>query len=197
MILTACSRLGEVEDPVFIDPRGAQIHGWVHEHFSGNATEDMFPRYLTSIYWSFQTMTTVGYGDYAANTESEMVTASISMLIGAGVFGMIVGKLSDLIRKQNPGDKYRAKIIAHISAYLGNRRVNAGLTRRVRGYFADHYNETTVFGECFQGCSTSVRADTIRPVAIAGATEMREYFDRLPTGPLSARVVHLPLWPFQ
>eukprot|EP01052_Picozoa_sp_SAG31_P028381 SAG31_NODE_2734_length_5172_cov_2.068007_5_plen_386_part_00 len=100
---------GTFDDMTFVAADGTVMHGWVRGQFGGNATSDYFPQYLAAIYWSFQTMTTVGYGDYPASTQPEMFAACAAMLIGAGIFGMIVGKLTDLVRKQNPGEKYRSK----------------------------------------------------------------------------------------
>ena len=60
---------------------------------------------VTSLYWSFMTMTTVGYGDISAQTPNEKWVAVFSMLAGGFVFGLVIGALSDLSRRSNPGQK--------------------------------------------------------------------------------------------
>lgn len=60
---------------------------------------------VTSLYWSFMTMTTVGYGDISAQTPNEKWVAICSMLAGGFVFGLVIGGLSDLSRRSNPGQK--------------------------------------------------------------------------------------------
>ena len=49
---------------------------------------------MASIYWAFTTMTTVGYGDVVVTTTLERGFCIVGMLIGATVFGYIVGNVS-------------------------------------------------------------------------------------------------------
>lgn len=118
-------------------------------------------RYLTSLYWAFMTMTTVGYGDIPAHTTYEKWAAVLGMLIGGFTFGLIVGALGEMARKANPGETFRAKKIAQISAYLGKRGITPDLLRRIRLYFQNHYETASVFA----------------------VNEYQDYFSRLPAEP--------------
>jgi hypothetical protein len=150
---------GDTPDVSAIRADGTAIEGWVENHFGGAASDtSYFPRYLASIYWSFMTMTTVGYGDIPAATNYEKWVAVFGMLIGGFTFGLIVGSLGEMARKANPGESYRQKKIAHTSSFLAGRGVSASLMRRVRVYFSNHYTINSVFG----------------------ANEVEEYFSRLP-----------------
>lgn len=48
-----------------------QAQGWVHDNDSDAilSNYDVTERYLTALYWAFQTVTTVGYGDVGARTQ--------------------------------------------------------------------------------------------------------------------------------
>lgn len=46
---------------------------------------------LTSLYWAFTTLTTVGYGDISAHTQWEKGFSVIMLMAGAAVFAMLVG----------------------------------------------------------------------------------------------------------
>lgn len=87
-------------------------------------------------------------------------TAVLGMLVGGFTFGLIVGSLGEMARKNNPGEAYRSKKIGHISAFLAGRQVSADLMRRVRMYFSNHYQLCSIFG----------------------TNALPEYFLRLPVG---------------
>ncbi len=60
---------------------------------------DMPPthQYLISLYWAFQTVTTVGFGDIAAITISERVLALFWMVFGVGFYSFTVGNLTSIL----------------------------------------------------------------------------------------------------
>lgn len=51
-------------------------------------------RYATSMYWALMTISTVGYGDYTAETNLEKIWCMVTMLVGSLVFAGITGILS-------------------------------------------------------------------------------------------------------
>lgn len=104
-------------------------------------------KYLTALYWAFMTMTTVGYGDLPAGTSYEKWVAVLGMLIGGFTFGLIVGALGEMARKANPGETFRTKKIGQISAYLARRGITPDLLRRIRLYFQNHYETSSVFAD--------------------------------------------------
>ena len=84
------------------------------EHIFGpnvhNTTEvPQSMKYVTALYWSFMTMTTVGYGDVHARTRLEKTVSIVAMLIGGFVFGLMIGSLSDISRRSNPAGKEKKK----------------------------------------------------------------------------------------
>jgi len=54
-------------------------------------------QYLASIYWSFSTLTTVGFGELNAQTISEKILAIIWMILGVGFYSFTIGNLSSII----------------------------------------------------------------------------------------------------
>lgn len=68
---------------------------WLFKHDLGDASnEDV---YLASIYWSFTTLLTVGYGDISAFTNSEIVVCILWMIIGVGFYTFTIGNLSSAL----------------------------------------------------------------------------------------------------
>jgi voltage-gated potassium channel Kch len=56
-------------------------------------------QYIYSIYWSMQTLTTVGYGDIGAITVGEKILSLIWMFFGVGFYSFTIGNLSSIIAK--------------------------------------------------------------------------------------------------
>lgn len=89
---------------------GPDVHNSTHIHQSS--------KYVTALYWSFMTMTTVGYGDIHARTMLEKSVSIVAMLVGGFVFGLMIGSLSDISRRANPAQKEAKKRIGWLSAYV-------------------------------------------------------------------------------
>ena len=54
-------------------------------------------QYLFAIYWAFQTLTTVGFGDIPAVTVFERVLALFWMIFGVGFYSFTIGNISSII----------------------------------------------------------------------------------------------------
>lgn len=54
-------------------------------------------RYVTSIYWSITTLTTVGYGDLHAENTREMIFDIFYMLFNLGLTAYLIGNMTNLV----------------------------------------------------------------------------------------------------
>jgi hypothetical protein len=54
-------------------------------------------QYLYALYWSSQTVITVGYGDIGSFTALEMLLSLFWMLFGVGFYSFIIGNYSSII----------------------------------------------------------------------------------------------------
>jgi hypothetical protein len=54
-------------------------------------------QYLASVYWTFQTLTTVGFGNIHAVTIPEKIISIIWMIFGVGFYSFTIGNLSQII----------------------------------------------------------------------------------------------------
>ena len=76
----------------------------------------------------------VGFGDVAATTMNELICSITGMMAGAFVFAMIVGNLSDVSRRANPGRRKQSKKTAEMYAYLHERGVPPHLRKRITAW---------------------------------------------------------------
>ena len=52
---------------------------------------------MHSFYWAFQTITTVGYGDFSITTNWEFVLCLFWMIIGVNFYTYVIGSVSSII----------------------------------------------------------------------------------------------------
>lgn len=75
--------------------------------------------FLDGLWWSFVTVTTVGYGDMSPRTGGGKVLAAIIMLIGIGVIGMLTGTISTFfINKKVSSRSFKENTIENIKKSL-------------------------------------------------------------------------------
>ena len=78
---------------------GTPANGWVMACTPANSWvmrldllyESTSMKYSFSMYWAFQTLTTVGYGDVRAVRNDERIIAIIWMVFGVGFYAYIIG----------------------------------------------------------------------------------------------------------
>ena len=56
-----------------------------------------FSIYLYSFYFIFVTMVTVGYGDFSAKTQLEMIICIFTMLFTCGVFAYALNSINSIL----------------------------------------------------------------------------------------------------
>ncbi len=76
--------------------------------------------YGNALWWSFVTLTTVGYGDISPVTLVGRITASILMLVGIGFLGMLTGTISTFFISKKSSTSYKNQIIDDIKTKLNN-----------------------------------------------------------------------------
>jgi hypothetical protein len=78
-------------------------------------------RYVTSMYWSITTLTTVGYGDLHAENTREMIFNIFYMLFNLGLTAYLIGNMTNLVvHGTSRTRKYRDTIQAATSFALRN-----------------------------------------------------------------------------
>lgn len=64
---------------------------------SDDAQSSVWKRYVTSMYWSIVTLSTVGYGDLHPVSTKEMVFDVFYMLFNLGLTAYLIGNMTNLV----------------------------------------------------------------------------------------------------
>jgi len=92
-------------------------------------------KYVASLYWSYSTITTVGYGDLVPTSTLERAVAIISMVIGVTVFGYFMGNMTSMVGAMNDAQQEHDKRMETIQKFLRFRDIPSGLADRVISYY--------------------------------------------------------------
>lgn len=64
---------------------------------AGIVGESVANQYVVSLYWSFQTFTSVGYGDITPATETERIICTFWPFVSVAVYSFLIGNVAVLI----------------------------------------------------------------------------------------------------
>ncbi|TVU35773.1 hypothetical protein EJB05_17676, partial [Eragrostis curvula] len=70
---------------------------WIGNSIPDFHQRSLWIRYVTSMYWSITTLTTVGYGDLHAENTREMVFNIFYMLFNLGLTAYLIGNMTNLV----------------------------------------------------------------------------------------------------
>ena len=112
------------------------IHTWATEY--GFQTMNTYGRYIGSLYWTFETLFTIGYGDIHAVNDGERVFSILIMLLGSIIFGAIIAKIKDVLDSCSIQSNETIVMIEEFSEYLEEKnfpkilRVRAKVRKAIR-----------------------------------------------------------------
>ncbi|XP_048328183.1 potassium channel AKT2/3 isoform X2 [Ziziphus jujuba] len=91
-------------------------------------------RYISALYWSVTTMTTVGYGDLHAVNTVEMVFIIFYMLFNLGLTAYLIGNMTNLVVEGTRRTMEFRNSVEAASNFVGRNRLPARLKEQILAY---------------------------------------------------------------
>jgi hypothetical protein len=91
-------------------------------------------------------MSTVGYGDITPATEGEAICVMLAMIIGSGVFGYVLGNVSEIVSTDCVSARVQEKMHS-VNAYMRSRNLPIPLQVRIRKFFRYMLKHKSVYDE--------------------------------------------------
>ncbi|MFH0734738.1 MAG: cyclic nucleotide-binding domain-containing protein [bacterium] len=126
-----------------------------------NYNYDVTTNYIRSIYWCITTLTTIGYGDITPTNNAQMIFTMFVQLLGAGVFGYLIGSIAIIVSKKDPAKVNYLKNMDKLSTLIKYRKIPPVLQNKMREYYTYvwkqrlGYNETLIL----EGLPASLKTD--------------------------------------
>ncbi len=103
--------------------------------------------YIASVYWSFSTMTTVGYGDITPVSTGERLYACMAMIAGATIFGYVIGNVATMSMAADIAALRRRDKIGIVVGYMKEKNIPKRLRRKVENYLDFYFEQCSGFDE--------------------------------------------------
>jgi hypothetical protein len=112
---------------------GLSADSWVAR--AGLADLGIGQQYLRSVYWSFVTTTTVGYGDIVPIGTLETTFAIVVMVVGASMYALIIGSIASLVSSIDSSKAAFWNRVEGVNQYLRGRDLPGELTEQIQNYY--------------------------------------------------------------
>lgn len=99
-------------------------------------------RYITALYFTFSSLTSVGFGNVAPNTDTEKIFTIIVMLIGSLMYASIFGNVSAIIQRLYSGTaRYHTQML-RVREFIRFHQIPNPLRQRLEEYFQHAWTYT-------------------------------------------------------
>ncbi|XP_045692886.1 potassium voltage-gated channel subfamily H member 6 [Phyllostomus hastatus] len=139
--------IGNVERPYlepkigWLDSLGEQLGKRYNgsDPASGPSVQD---KYVTALYFTFSSLTSVGFGNVSPNTNSEKVFSICVMLIGSLMYASIFGNVSAIIQRLYSGTaRYHTQML-RVKEFIRFHQIPSPLRQRLEEYFQHAWSYT-------------------------------------------------------
>lgn len=119
-------------------------------------------QYLHSFYWAFQTITTVGYGDFSVNTTAEFILALFWMMVGVTFYQYTIANVSSIIANLDNKQQQVNNKINTLNEYALKYQLPVQTHKKIMNYFNNNSRvSTSEWEELFQELPQALQAEIV------------------------------------
>jgi hypothetical protein len=110
--------------------------GWITLG-SGTAgpDDDKIFEYVKALYWTFTTLTTVGYGDIVPKTAAQMLFAGGAQIIGVAIFGYVLSNVASLLSRMDAAREHHMDNLDRVETFMRMHAIPDTLRLKTRAYY--------------------------------------------------------------
>ncbi|XP_021940742.1 potassium voltage-gated channel subfamily H member 2 isoform X3 [Zootermopsis nevadensis] len=115
-----------------------------HQFYYANNTggPSIKSRYITALYFTFSSLTSVGFGNVAPNTDAEKIFTICVMLVGSLMYASIFGNVSAIIQRLYSGTaRYHTQML-RVREFIRFHQIPNPLRQRLEEYFQHAWTYT-------------------------------------------------------
>ncbi|CAI5446203.1 unnamed protein product [Caenorhabditis angaria] len=99
-------------------------------------------RYVTSLYFTLSTITSIGFGNVSANTDSEKIFTIIMMILGSLMYASVFGNVSAIIQRLYSGTARYHTEMSRLREFIRFHQIPNPLRQRLEEYFQHAWSYT-------------------------------------------------------
>uniref|UniRef100_A0A673C0H8 Potassium voltage-gated channel, subfamily H (eag-related), member 6b n=1 Tax=Sphaeramia orbicularis TaxID=375764 RepID=A0A673C0H8_9TELE len=156
--------IGFVERPYtetgWLDNLAEQL-GKVYNDSDSTSGPSVKDKYVTALYFTLSSLTSVGFGNVSPNTNSEKIFSICVMVIGSLMYASIFGNVSAIIQRLYSGTtRYHTQML-RVKEFIRFHQIPGGLRQRLEEYFqhAWSYTNGIDMNAVLKGFPESLQAD--------------------------------------
>ncbi|XP_041839004.1 potassium voltage-gated channel subfamily H member 1b [Melanotaenia boesemani] len=117
--------------------------------------------YITSLYFTMTSLTSIGFGNIAPNTDAEKIFAVAMMMIGSLLYATIFGNVTTIFQQMYANTNRYHEMLNSVRDFLKLYQVPKGLSERVMDYIVSTWSMTRGIDtdKVLQICPKDMRAD--------------------------------------
>ncbi|XP_069974876.1 potassium voltage-gated channel unc-103 [Penaeus vannamei] len=138
--------IGNAERPGLLHKIGWLDHlaNATHQYYYSNSTggPTLREKYITAMYFTFSTITSVGFGNVSPNTDCEKVFTIIVMLLGSLMYASIFGNVSAIIQRLYAGTARYHTQLMRVKEFIRFHQIPNPLRQKLEEYFQHAWTYT-------------------------------------------------------